>query len=972
MSWQKTPSGLRIWVDDATGLAQLRDQTGNIVQGPVSGALAKIRSGELEPATPEEIKAYDAGKKAGGPLRAAATGAVAGALDVGAGAASMFPAALEAVSKPAVRSYLKTVKGKPEAEIAAAEARAAPFAPSRIVREALGGREVMENIAAVGAEVAGEEGEVAAREWRETEQATAEAHPVASGAGYAAGQVVGTLAVPGLGGALRGAGLGARALLGAAEGAALGTAAVGEDAYLKDHELTAEQLLAGAGVGGVLGGGLVFGLHGAGRIFRRLGTRGTTAIDAAVPEATHATGQAGLREMAEAVLGEPPAKGTVGLWAALKERALSGYESAASLATGQSKQAIRETGLRNVFEKGKDSAVAKFDRRVTIREEFARDMHEAVGNLEKHSRTILDENVFESAKGSHVAKLVDTAGDALERQKAAAYSEWSRIRDVAQQMADDPATFGARKQTRGFLSALDQVGGTIAKATKGEELYTTVDALKRKLDTFAKSARTASVGNVQGWLAGPQTANVAKALEDAANGTRAILMDSAVWGEKAASAQRAINAKWQRVLGDNVTAVPGSYRDFSRNFFDASSDVIYGEGRRAYTPSEPKFSAFARGYGTFNNRGVEENLRHHVDTVTDLASTIHREYELTGAPAKSIAEVERWGARVKELLTKHGDDLKQISQAEQLQAAEGGGLGGIGAGAVGGGVLGGPIGMGLGAVFGGVSKPFSTARTVQAAMALTANVRTQLRGDVTSVVTRGAAAATGSRLPRLPVHGPAAGAAAGYSLSERRERFAKQADTVLAVKEPAELQKRIAESLGTLPEDMPTTAAMVASKSATIANYLANKLGPMIPPRSPLQPNAPVPQLGRDELARWESIWEAATNPQSVLASWKAGRMTRDQAVTLRDCWPRIFGDLQEHAASELGKIKQPLGYKQRRALDMLLDFNGAVEPTLRPGFLAQTEAWFAATQQKTQPGSRPMQAAPKTAHLHELSHEET
>jgi len=93
---------------------------------------------------------------------------------------------------------------------------------------------------------------------------------------------------------------------------------------------------------------------------------------------------------------------------------------------------------------------------------------------------------------------------------------------------------------------------------------------------------------------------------------------------------------------------------------------VFETGRRVYTPSEPKFSAFARGYGTFDNQGVEANLRHHIDSITDLATTIQREYGLSGAPAKSMAEVEKWGARVKELLAKHGDDLKQISQAERF------------------------------------------------------------------------------------------------------------------------------------------------------------------------------------------------------------------------------------------------------------------------------------------------------------------
>jgi len=173
--------------------------------------------------------------------------------------------------------------------------------------------------------------------------------------------------------------------------------------------------------------------------------------------------------------------------------------------------------------------------------------------------------------------------------------------------------------------------------------------------------------------------------------------------------------------------------------------------------------------------------------------------------------------------------------------------------------------------------------------------RAKLRGDVASVVT----SRTHRRL--LPAPGPvlapaAATVGARYSLAERQDRWRKQAEIVQASANPAELQERITQALGTLPRDMPATAGMVAAKSSSIAAYLQERLGPMIPPQSPLQPNLPMRPIGRSDMAKWEGIWQAATNPRSVLVAWKAGRVTKDQVDTLRACWPRLFADLQQDA----------------------------------------------------------------------------
>jgi hypothetical protein len=91
-------------------------------------------------------------------------------------------------------------------------------------------------------------------------QRLAEAHPVASTVGNIAGMVVSPLskvsgAVAGSVGATTAAGrIGAGLLGGAAEGSLFGAGNAISDSVLGDHQLTGEQLVAGAGLGAVLGG----------------------------------------------------------------------------------------------------------------------------------------------------------------------------------------------------------------------------------------------------------------------------------------------------------------------------------------------------------------------------------------------------------------------------------------------------------------------------------------------------------------------------------------------------------------------------------------------------------------------------------------------------------------------------------------------------------------------------------------------
>lgn len=152
--------------------------------------------------------------------------------------------------------------------------------------ELLSGRNVTRDLAGLATELAGGGNqETAARQYEEESRAIARANPWSSTAGYIGGNIAGGFGLSGAAGSLGKAAASAAASSvlgrtaarqaaiaaitgGAAEGAALSTGQLGEEAFIADHKLTSEQVLGALGWGTLLGGGIGGGLYGAGAIYR--------------------------------------------------------------------------------------------------------------------------------------------------------------------------------------------------------------------------------------------------------------------------------------------------------------------------------------------------------------------------------------------------------------------------------------------------------------------------------------------------------------------------------------------------------------------------------------------------------------------------------------------------------------------------------------------------------------------------------
>lgn len=291
--WTKTPAGQVVYQDDS-GLVHLRSISGEVQALPAKEAIGLIGDAQsgYSPASADDLNAaHDAAAKAAEDAKTSTLGAAARHVAIGAAGAVLAPG--------------KLVSGLGAAALGVED----PLAK-------LSGRQVVTDLSAIGAHVMGGESEKTARETRETILADEAQHPIASGVGEATGAIAGSLPTGGGVASLAGRGAAAAGLVGRAaqvasgvaastlEGAGLGADAAAEQAWIKGQPAaTAEQTLAGIGLGGLFGGTAALGFSAAGPALSRFLGRGAKA---------EATGLEGAALRAEGEIGSAEAAATPG------------------------------------------------------------------------------------------------------------------------------------------------------------------------------------------------------------------------------------------------------------------------------------------------------------------------------------------------------------------------------------------------------------------------------------------------------------------------------------------------------------------------------------------------------------------------------------------------------------------------------------------------------------------------------------
>jgi hypothetical protein len=127
-------------------------------------------------------------------------------------------------------------------------------------------------------------------------------------------------------------------------------------------------------------------------------------------------------------------------------------------------------------------------------------------------------------------------------------------------------------------------------------------------------------------------------------------------------------------------------------------------------------------------------------------------------------------------------------------------------------------------------------------------------------------------------------------------------------------------------------ASVMAAKATSAVNYLASKV-------PPIAADPEARRLGIDypddqALYRFEQQWAGVFDPLSILDDLESGRIDPDKVDAIKATAPRLWDDIRGKIMSQLLELDTPPEHATRVQLDLLLDANGAIEPTLSPGFL--------------------------------------
>lgn len=886
-------------------LVQLVDEGGNVYDVGESGVDAALSSGRLRLATGREVAQYDAIEKRKGAV-----------------------------------NTLKTL-----GESLAAGVADIPLAAGRLVGAAAGhdmsdvtGRQFLANLFELGGDL----------DYDERALERAQANEGAAFAGNLVGGVVGGLGLgKGLGLIERGVATasGSRALGTAAsaavEGGLMGASQASEEAFLGDTELTAEQTLAGMGLGALLGGGVGLGL-GAGRaFFGRRGTRGMTPVDGPRLGPTASADDA-IEGIATRALG-PEVKPVPGLGQHIRE----GLESAQSAVAGVEREALGEVGATRGFLDPKSAAYRKrglWWNRDKIwgesTERLTRELESAADDAGDVFGTVVDSGL------KREAILPKLSGDA-ERMVGAARAELSKVRQElgeAIARADDFGNTTLLSKKLRYLDAIEpDVSVSRAMGTEAKEMaadsFIALDKTKRALQKDIAALRSTRSSEALGQMQNRQLADYLEGIQER---IRTGLEDSATWG-KAGDAQKAINAKWGEFIR--------TQRLYREGFLKQVEGADYATGRPVYRVDPEKVGRYIRATGRKEGALLDEYFRRHVDAREALAKEIGGQFATKG---DELARVTDSTATVKKTLAALDETARAVNQVDSIIEAERSGLAGaFGGGAVLGGVIGGVPGAMLGAGMQAISRPGAMIRSAAAIEQLARNVNRKIDLGVKDFFRR-TAQPLGAKARKALEGTRTAGRVAGRALpvatsmalfrgkeTDNQKAYQKRAGEVLAATQDfgAGIRDRATTALADLPSTAPRLSANLATTATKGAEFLKSKLpAPLVNTKSLTPKSVPV-TVSDLEIQQFARYWSAVTNPLSVLDDLRRGDCTKEQVEALQVVYPKLYGQIQETVRTQLMELDEQrvlVPYQARLQLDLLLDLNGGGEPTATVEFMTR------------------------------------
>ncbi len=708
----------------------------------------------------------------------------------------------------------------------------------------------------------------------------------------------------------------------AVEGALYGAGQWLSESSLGETEATTENLIASAGLGALVGGGLggVFSVGGqlTKKALEDLGEGGSKALASIYERATGTKAREGLGQA----------------WEAISKQ----YSKAAAVFSNGSEDDIYRF---MTSKEARKMATAGNE----VREEAARKMAGLIDEFETASAQI--EEIGRGAmKREQVAQLIKNGNE--DAVSSAAHGVVKNIRAKLDELAESPGWHGAgMNRVRKARKLVDETEKRIIEsmAAPGEKavesanvnVFSTLDDMKRKLGEITKVKRgfpTAEEGDA------------IAALEGIYDDVRLHLETPELYGA-AGEAQQAINAKWHQFLGSSNL--------FRQNF----TTKVGQEGWR------PVYKADPGKLSTFINQltGAKSDLTHQ-----SLRSTLKARKELVEEMAERFELGER-GANVQaardavEKLTAAVDEIeKTVGLQNQLRQIGEGELRGVVGGLIGtqvGGLAGGAVGAGIGEA---LTRPDRVIKMIAALEQMQSDVGARMVKSVGSFMTK-ASRKAGRGASRIADVTGRAGARAAANLvrstdtaKARRAEFAEAQKTVAKWAAAPDLAAGVlTDRTAQLNEVGGNLAAAMARKGVQAVGYLYEKMPQSL--RS-IGIDGKANYMSSDAAAHsWMRRFRAAKDPMTLVSDLRSGKVSREAVETVRDLYPTIYDALRNTVIDQVSQRGGDMQHWARVQLSIL--FDAPLDRTMEPSFIqAMRQTGTAEPQQQTpqpQPSPAPI-----------------
>jgi hypothetical protein len=186
----------------------------------------------------------------------------------------------------------------------------------------------------------------------------------------------------------------------------------------------------------------------------------------------------------------------------------------------------------------------------------------------------------------------------------------------------------------------------------------------------------------------------------------------------------------------------------------------------------------------------------------------------------------------------------------------------------------------------------------------------------------------------------------------------------------APIRANAAVALGGLAETAPNLAAKMVTTATIAASFLESKLPSGTMNLRSFTPHSAPVTVSNQEIAKFAKYWSAVNHPLSVLDDLRRGTATSEQIEALQAVYPALYDRIRQQtmmslAAADARGVLIP--YQARLQLDLLLNLNGAGEPTASTDFMSRFQAISQSNpegsdQSRPKPPARPVNIANRLA----------